>query len=80
MSIGIIALEKIPSNCYECGNHNYHFCFWTGDCIEEYLDSEGRPDSCPIKLLPKKMKYHDGVYNAQVKGWNLCLEEICKLI
>ena len=33
-------------------------------------------DKCPLKELPEKMKYCNGTYNGQVKGWNLCLEEI----
>lgn len=78
MTKGFILVDEIPCNCYECGNHNYHFCSWTDDCIEEYMNDDGRPVSCPIKELPKKLKYHEGVYNGQVKGWNLCLDEIEK--
>ena len=40
MSKGIIIVEKIPPNCYKCGLHNYHYCSWTGDCIEDYLNRE----------------------------------------
>ena len=78
MDKGYILVDKIPCNCYECDNHNYHFCSWTGDCIEDYLNVEARPDSCPIRMFPEKMKYHKGVFNGQVKGWNLCLEKIIK--
>ena len=44
--------------------------------IEDYC--QYRPSWCPLKELPEKMKYHDGTFNGQVKGWNLCLEEILK--
>lgn len=70
---GFILIDNIPSNCYECGCHNYHFCSWTGDCVEQYMNNDGRPNSCQIKELPERMKYHDGTYNGQVKGWNLFL-------
>lgn len=57
-----------------------------GDCpISEYChNNDGKCDLnirqswCPLKELPERMKYHDGTYNGQVKGWNLCLEEILK--
>ena len=42
--------------------------------IEDYCQC--RPNWCPLKELPEKMKYCNGTYNGQVKGWNLCLEEI----
>lgn len=54
MAAGYIIVKDIPQNCYECNNHNYHFCSWTGECIEEYMDSSDRPNSCPIKELPEK--------------------------
>ncbi len=76
MGKGFILVDNIPYNCYECNNHNYHFCSWTGDNIEEYINSECRPEFCPIRELPEKMKYHDGIYNGQAKGWNLCLDAI----
>ena len=42
--------------------------------IEDYCQC--RPSWCPLKELPAKMKYSNGTYNGEVKGWNLCLEEI----
>ena len=44
--------------------------------IEDYC--QYRPSWCPLKELPEKMKYCNGTYNGEVKGWNLCLEEILK--
>ncbi len=40
MGKGFILVDNIPHNCCECNNHNYHFCSWTGDNIEEYINSE----------------------------------------
>ena len=39
---------------------------------------QDKPGWCPLKELPTKMKYCNGTYNGEVKGWNLCLEEILK--
>ena len=33
-------------------------------------------DKCPLKELPEKMKYCNGTYNGQVKGWNDCIDKI----
>ena len=51
--------------------------------VSEYYDSfyseePMRPSWCPLKEMPEKMKYCNGTYNGEVKGWNLCLEEILK--
>ena len=51
--------------------------------VSEYYDSfyseePMRPRWCPLKEMPEKMKYCNGTYNGEVKGWNLCLEEILK--
>ena len=42
--------------------------------IEDYCQC--RPDWCPLKELPTKMKYCNGTYNGEVKGWNRCLDKI----
>ena len=43
-----------------------------------YSEEPMRPSWCPLKEMPEKMKYCNGTYNGEVKGWNLCLEEILK--
>ena len=53
--------------------------------VSEYYDSfyseePMRPSWCPLKEMPEKMKYCNGTYNGEVKGWNLCLEEILERI
>lgn len=81
MAKGLILVDDIPCNCFECGNHNYHFCSWTGDCIEEYMNDEYRPNSCPIKPVPEKeeMTYENDEYDdGYVFGWNQCLEKILR--
>lgn len=83
MSKGYILEDDIPCNCYECGNHNYHFCSWTGDCIEEYMDDEGRPNTCPIKKIPDKYQERDYTprktkqyMEGYEDGYNACIESI----
>ena len=49
--------------------------------VNEYYDSfyseePMRPSWCPLKELPEKMKYCNGTYNGEVKGWNNCIDEI----
>lgn len=43
-----------------------------------YSEEPMRPSWCPLKEMPEKMKYCNGIYNGQVKGWNNCIEEILK--
>lgn len=45
MAIGFILVKDIPRNCYECDNHNYHFCSWTGDCKKAI---------CPVTWYEKR--------------------------
>lgn len=71
MARGILVID-IPKCC--------------GDCpILEYChNNDGKSDLsirqpwCPLKELPEKMKYCNGTYNGEVKGWNKCIEEILK--
>ena len=42
--------------------------------IEDYCQC--RPTWCPLQEMPEKMKYCNGIYNGQVKGWNNCIDEI----
>lgn len=47
------------------------------DC--EYGYCQGKPDWCPLKLLPKKDNFDDPYneyYTGYRDGWNRCLEEI----
>ena len=63
--------------CYAASNYDGIYGIRTDANIDvDYWQS--KPDWCPLKELPEKMKYCNGTYNGQVKGWNLCLDEILK--
>ena len=101
MSKSALVMET-PKNCYECpfsctnGNDtDCGYCelemyFIDGEVVidEEYFDfeSEEKPDWCPLKPLPGKMKV-TGLYNGEYFkaggkppsykiGWNACIDEI----
>lgn len=49
------------------------------DCEHGYC--QGKPDWCPLKLLPEEEddcsnNYYDDYYRGHANGWNECLEEI----
>lgn len=89
MSKGILIMD-MPDSCLDCKfcreiDEGIEVCCEIMDepddsslcrMIEAYCQC--RPNWCPIKELPEKMKYCNGTYNGEVKGWNLCLEEILK--
>ena len=45
--------------------------------IEDYCQC--RPDLCSLKEIRKKLKYDNGIYNGEVKGWNRCLDKIVEI-
>ena len=59
-------------------------CFCDCSILEYWHNNDGKSDLsirqpwCPLKELPEKMKYCNGTYNGEVKGWNECIEEILK--
>ena len=78
-----ILVMDMPDCCDKCfaldDNGDYPMCGITQEQRGYTFNTRARKmDKCPIKELPEKMKYHDGTYNGEVKGWNLCLEEILK--
>ena len=89
MSKGILVMD-MPDSCLDCRfcreiDEGIEACCEIMDepsdsslcrMIEDYCQC--RPNWCPLKKLPAKMKYSNGTYNGEVKGWNLCLEEILK--
>lgn len=82
MSKAIFVIDMLD-NCDKCfaldDNYDYPMCRITQEQRGYTFNTRTRKmDNCPLKELPAKKKYHDGTYNGQVKGWNLCLEEICK--
>ena len=74
MSKSILIIDK-PNICGECALRMAMICTPT---LKDIDSVNTRMDWCPLKEMPKRMKYHDGIYNGQVKGWNLCLEAILK--
>ena len=78
-------LEELPPCCELCpyskpyGLVGDRFCkitnaYFTGNIKPPYKE---RPDECPLKPIPKKVKvmYGDDSQDWQ-KGYNSCLEEI----
>ena len=85
-----------PFGAEYCGNLGYEGCCELAGCLnsdmrlitEELYDyeCESRPDWCPLKPLPEKMKV-TGLYNGEYFkaggklpsykiGWNDCIDEI----
>ena len=82
MSKAILVMD-MPICCDECfaldDNGDYPTCHITQEQRGYTFNTRTRKmDKCPLKELPEKMKYCNGTYNGEVKGWNLCLEEILK--
>lgn len=88
MAKGIIVVD-IPERCLDCDfcreiNEGIEACCEISidpddeEClrmIEDYCQS--KPNWCPIKPIPKRLKYAD--YKCErsfVEGFNICLEEI----
>lgn len=84
-----------PKNCYwcpfscadgndtDCGYCELNGCLTDAEVLieEEYFDleSETKPDWCPLKPLPEKNKapkVADGYELGYEDGWNKCLEKI----
>jgi hypothetical protein len=85
-----------PFGTEYCGNLEYEGCCELAECLdgemrlieEKHYDyeNESRPDWCPLKLLPEKMKV-TGLYNGEYFkaggkppsykiGWNACIDAI----
>lgn len=82
MSKAIIVTEMYKScdDCPSCIIGSCTFCGVNGRKIDqiEIVNESKKPDWCPRKEMPEKMKYHNGTYNGHVKGWNLCIDEMLK--
>lgn len=86
MSKSVLVIDT-PGNCYSCCLHepirNWSYCAVKLKRIE---NSSVKPDWCPLKPLPEKMKL-TGVYNREYFqsngkmpsykiGWNDCIDKI----
>lgn len=83
MSKAILVMD-MPTCCDECfaldDNGDYPMCHITQEQRGYTFNTRARKmDKCPFKELPKKIKYHDGTYNGEVKGWNKCLDKIVEI-
>lgn len=75
-----------PENCLECKLKKYYVEIDTFTCEVGlavgsrwgHINLESKPDWCPLRPLPDKLKFHDCKYNAEVKGWNDCIDKILK--
>ena len=86
MSKSVLVIDT-PENCYSCYLRklirNWSYCAVKSERIK---DSMVKPDWCPLKPLPEKMKV-TGIYNGEYFraggkppsykiGWNACIDEI----
>lgn len=78
-----LLLVQEVNNCMECQLAYDSYC-----CIITQLNFFDNPDNfdpckdilddCPLKEIPERKRYHEGIFNGEVKGWNSCIDEICK--
>lgn len=86
MSKSVLVIDA-PEDCYSCYlrmvSRDLHFCKVKSRRIKDVCI---RPDWCPLKPLPEKMKV-TGFYNGEYfkaggkppsykVGWNACIDEI----
>lgn len=87
MSKSVLVIDT-PENCYSCclrhePIRNLPYCAVK---LKGIKDSSVKPDWCPLKPLPEKMKV-TGIYNSEYFkaggkppsykiGWNACIDEI----
>ena len=51
------------------------------DCSFREIDEDycqGKPYWCPLKMIPEKIKFDSLINGTYEKGWNACIDEICK--
>lgn len=86
MSKSVLVIDT-PENCHSC-----HLCGFAIDLqycketLKEIMNTSIKPDWCPLKPLPEKMKvtelYNGEYFKAGGKppsykiGWNDCIDEI----
>ena len=80
MAKGIIVVD-VPENCRDCDYFGMLCKITNKKC--HYHNEDGRPDWCPIKEIPSRIKelkqphsINDYQRKGFSKGWNACLEEI----
>lgn len=85
MNKAILVID-MPDSCSKCllmyGNDISDWCLpmgnFNGDVYRHTTDNT-KPDWCPLKPIPKKLKGHDSIYyqwGEYEDGWNHCLDVI----
>lgn len=87
MSKAVLVMD-MPESCGQCNFTDFGADgILTCICIDDYMELEDdmdkrRPDWCPLRELPEKMKVcgkypqPDGITPSYKVGWNSCLDEI----
>ena len=83
----VVLVRDMPKGCFYCDysyekDYDYRykiegekFCEIENINIGGFYEyvSPRKPDWCPLRPLPEKLKFHDGKFNGEVKGWNDCI-------
>ena len=88
MAKAVLVMDDMPECCADC-----HCGYFERDTKElnlvcgatgEDANNVGKPDWCPLRELPEKMKVcgrypqPDGITPSYKIGWNACLDKILK--
>ena len=81
-SKAVLVINEMPKSCCYCQFYCSDFIDRRDYCsLDEHkeIDYHGRPDWCPLRLLPRKLTEADiswGEQRGYRGGWNNCLAEI----
>ena len=86
-----VLIMDMPERCADCplrnsshAKNSYVCCYLTLKDISETDYYDKKPDWCPLRELPEKMKecgkypQPDRIAPSYKVGWNACLDEILK--
>lgn len=85
-----ILVIDMPEDCYECPCYQSmsgdSFCGVTNE--DTMINTDTKPNWCPLKPMPQKMADEDGIISEQkeptecewdfISGWNACVDEILR--
>lgn len=78
----ILLIKEMPKTCKECPCQLMLVCVPTDEDIDEYVNpNETKPDWCPLRPLPQKLKLRiqrEWItdYDRYEIGYNACLDKI----
>ena len=79
----VILVIDDPSSCWGCRLDHFHMCMGTRERKNNDGNVNKRPDWCPLKPMPSKMKInYDDISSSEVTekvvaiGWNSCIDKI----